>query len=179
MTCYLPPCCNLSSSPIRQPLTASAVSSTLFRYSAIPGFLRGSSTSARRTVKSQPLATSAEVALAASFYPLDVPSSWFFVPSPPPAPRSFPCRPGFPPRRSDAFFSRTVDSHSRKIDGGNRIVKRRSDTGREGTLRTASYLQNKQSGVRERTLSSSLPRSRSLPRLFVFLSQDIVIFFRK
>ena len=37
-----------------------------------PDFLRGSSTSARRTVKSQPLATLTEVPLAASFHPLDV-----------------------------------------------------------------------------------------------------------
>lgn len=74
MTCYLPPCCNLSSSPIRQSPSlflflfrrpAALSLFTLFRYSAILGFfLRGSSTSARRTVKSQPLATSAEVPLS-------------------------------------------------------------------------------------------------------------------
>lgn len=87
-----------------------------------PGFLRGSSTSARRTVKSQPLATSAEVPLAASFHPLDVPSSWFFTPFLPVS---------FLPRLADAFFPRVVNSHSRKIGDSNRIVKRKSDADRE------------------------------------------------
>lgn len=92
-----------------------------------PGFLRGSSTSARRTVKSQLLATSAEVPLAASFHPLDVPSSWFFVlplPVLPLATISLPSR--VPPRPADAFFSRVVNSHSRKIGSSNWIAKRRS-----------------------------------------------------
>lgn len=91
-----------------------------------PGFLRGSSTSARRTVKSQPLATSAEVPLVASFHPLDVPSSWFFAPS-----RNRSSDLSIPPRLSDAFFSWVLDSHSRKSEGSNWIVKRRRDADRE------------------------------------------------
>lgn len=139
---------------------------------------RGSSTSARRTVKSQPLATLAEVPLSrASFHPLDVSSSRFFSPQP-----SFLLLlPAFLPFSRACTSPPVVNSRSREIANRNRPrserglgLKRRGDAGGKKTWRILSRSQNKQSGVRERT-SPFPPRSRAL--YLSSSSGDTVIFF--
>lgn len=93
---------------------------TLFRYSAIFGFfLRGSSTSARRTVKSQPLATSAEVPLSRVLPSSRRPIISVFSPPPP-----LPSTPVLVFVHSRLLFS-GVNLRSRKITNIDRVRSHR------------------------------------------------------
>lgn len=122
-----------------------------------PGFLRGSSTSARRSVKSQLLATSAEV-------PLDVPSS--LVSRPLSQLLLFPL---LPPRPADAFFP---------WGGKLALAKNRQE---QSDCKTSPEREKLLATCRTNNSASmnghchhSCPRSGSL--LFISFSEDTVIF---
>lgn len=171
MTCYLPPCCNLSSSPIRQPLAAPHPQFhhplPLFRD---PGFHRDSSTSVRRTVKSQPFATSAEVPLSRVLPSSRRPIVPFFL--------RFLFRLVLVSRA--LFFLGCKFALAKNHERGRSTIaefrlKTQKRRRQEETSPTLSCSQNKQSASGRRHPC----HGPDLFLLFVFVSKDTVIFFRE
>ena len=155
MTCYLPPCCNLSSSPIRQPLTASAVSFTLFRYFAIPTSFEVHPLLlvVRLKVSRYFSGSSSRCVLPSSrrLIILDFSSS----------PQSFLCH---SVSSLDAFYFWMIDSYSRKIGNNNRIENAETTSAKK---KLRELLLTEQT-IRYLCMLSSLSQLQILPS-FIFL----------